>query len=963
MKTYKALAALILFATMRSVSFADTVVLLPQEDNTLYEDPTGQLSNGHGIYLFAGKTSSNLLRRGLIAFDLTSIPTNTTITGATLSMFLSLSSPDPAGVNISLSKALRGWGEGASDAGEPGGAGAPAQAADATWIHNFYNTSFWSAPGGDFSTVLSATTPVSTVNATYTWSGSGLLADVQSWVSNPASNFGWVILGNEINASSGRRFNTRENTSNPPQLTVTYQLSSATPTPTPTPIATPTPSPATLGNISTRLQVGTGDRVMIAGFIVQGSGPKRVLIRAAGPSLTEFGVPDALANPRLELHDSNNVIAMNDNWQTTQIGGVITSDQVAEIQNSGVAPRDEAESAVIATLAPGSYTAIVQGVNSGTGVGIVEVYDLSPTSGSLLANIGTRGFVETGDNVMIGGFIVVTQPTRVIIRAIGPSLTESGVPDALANPQLELHDANSTVAQNDDWQTTQFGGVITTDQVAEIQNSQLAPTNPAESAIIATLQPGSYTALVRGMNDTTGNALVEVYALSPTPTAIAVTLPILPVLAPTSSDTTTDYYDITMQVGTKQIIPGKLTTIWGYNGMYPGPTIKARSGRRTVVRQVNNLQESVSVHLHGGHTPADSDGHPTDLVGPGATKTYIYPNNQVAANLWYHDHAIDVTGRHIYMGLSAFYLISDSFEDSLPLPKGNNDVSLLIQDRLFNSDGSLSYPLTDSTIRTGVVGDILLVNGAIQPYFQVGRRKVRFRILNGSNARIYKLALSTGDSFTQIGSDGGLLSNPVSRQEISLAPAERIDVVIDFSRYPAGTSVVLRNQDTAASPSIPDVMRFDVVREETDDSSIPATLRPIVRLAESSASVTRTFTLSQTFQNGRNDIWTINGQLYDPARLDATPQLNTTEIWTFQNNSGQAHPMHIHDIQCQILDINGIPPAPGDDGLKDTFLVPARGGTVRVIGTFTDNLGLYVSHCHILEHEDHAMMINFAVQP
>ena len=252
---------------------------------------------------------------------------------------------------------------------------------------------------------------------------------------------------------------------------------------------------------------------MIAGFIVQGSSPKRVLIRAAGPSLTQFGVPNALANPRLELHDTTNTIGMNDNWQTTQIGGVITSNQVAEIQNSGLAPSDPLESALIATLAPGSYTAIVEGVSGGTGVGIVEVYDLSATSGSLLANIATRGFVQTGDNAMIGGFIVVTQPTRVIIRAIGPSLSQFGVPDALANPQLELHDATSTIARNDDWQTTQIGGIITSNQVAEIQNSQLAPTNPAESAIIATLPPGSYTAIVRGVNNTTGNALVEVYSL------------------------------------------------------------------------------------------------------------------------------------------------------------------------------------------------------------------------------------------------------------------------------------------------------------------------------------------------------------------------------------------------------------------------------------------------------------------
>ena len=158
------------------------------------------------------------------------------------------------------------------------------------------------------------------------------------------------------------------------------------------------------------------------------------------------------------LNNGSGTIGTNDDWQTTQIGGVITSDQVAEIQSSGLAPSDPLESALIATLSPGSYTAIVQGLSGGTGVGIVEVYDLDATSGSLLANISTRGFVQTGDNVMIGGFIVVTQPTRVIIRAIGPSLTQFGVPDALANPQLELHDATSLIGQNDDWQTTQLGG-------------------------------------------------------------------------------------------------------------------------------------------------------------------------------------------------------------------------------------------------------------------------------------------------------------------------------------------------------------------------------------------------------------------------------------------------------------------------------------------------------------------------
>ena len=295
--------------------------------------------------------------------------------------------------------------------------------------------------------------------------------------------------------------------------TVTVSAPTPTPTPTPTPSSTPTPGVATLGNISTRLQVDTGNKVMIAGFIIQGNAPKKVLIRAAGPSLTQFGVSNALANPQMELHDSNSIIGRNDDWQTTQIGGVITSDQSADIQNSGFAPRDPAESAIIATLSPGSYTAIVQGVNNTGGVSIVEAYDLSQNSGSLLANISTRGFIQTGANVMIGGFIVVTQPTKVIIRAIGPSLTQFGVSGALPNPRLELHDANSLIAQNDDWQTTQFGGVITSDQVADIQNSQLAPTNTAESAIIVTLQPGNYTAIVQDVNGTAGIGSVEVYRL------------------------------------------------------------------------------------------------------------------------------------------------------------------------------------------------------------------------------------------------------------------------------------------------------------------------------------------------------------------------------------------------------------------------------------------------------------------
>src|SRR6476659_8168535 len=255
-----------------------------------------------------------------------------------------------------------------------------------------------------------------------------------------------------------------------------------------------------LGNISTRAFVQTGDNVMIGGFIVQGTEPKRVIIRAIGPELTQHGVPNALGNPTLELHSGTGaLIASNDNWRTTIIGGIITSNQVRDISNSGYAPGDGRESAIIADLAPGNYTAIVRGVNNMTGVGLVEVYDLSGDASSILGNISTRSFVQTGDNVMIGGFIVQgTGAKRVIIRAIGPELSQFGVPDPLADPTLELHDGNGAlIASNDNWQTTIIGGIITHDQIQDIQNSGHAPIDPNESAIIATLQPGNYTAIVR----------------------------------------------------------------------------------------------------------------------------------------------------------------------------------------------------------------------------------------------------------------------------------------------------------------------------------------------------------------------------------------------------------------------------------------------------------------------------------
>ncbi len=258
--------------------------------------------------------------------------------------------------------------------------------------------------------------------------------------------------------------------------------------------------PAQLGNISTRAFVQTGDDVMIGGFIITGAGQKRVIVRAIGPSLVNYGITNPLQNPTLELHDHTGaVIASNNNW--------MDAPNKQEIIDSGLAPSNTFESAILMSLNPGNYTAIVRGVNNRTGIGLVEGYDLDPTATSKLGNISTRALVQTGDNVMIGGFIINgAGQKKVIVRAIGPSLAQYGITNPLLDPTLELHDGNGAViAFNENWKDG---------QQAEIQATGLAPGDDRESAIVRTLAPGSYTAIVRGKDNTIGIALVEVYGLN-----------------------------------------------------------------------------------------------------------------------------------------------------------------------------------------------------------------------------------------------------------------------------------------------------------------------------------------------------------------------------------------------------------------------------------------------------------------
>jgi len=256
-------------------------------------------------------------------------------------------------------------------------------------------------------------------------------------------------------------------------------------------------------NIATRLPVGTGQQVLIGGFIIQGPNPKTLLLRAIGPSLPLAGV---LPDPYLELHDATGAtLATNDNWKTTNLGGVLTSSQVVDLIASTIPPAQNLESAIIATLNPGSYTAVVRGASNETGIAVVEGYDLDPDPVSNLANISTRGYILTGDNVMIGGFIFGGGPgaTKVVVRGIGPSLAAFGIANPLMDPTLELHNGNgTTVDKNDDWTSSQQA----------IAATGLAPSNNVESAMLETnLAPGPYTAILRGKNDGIGVGVLEVY--------------------------------------------------------------------------------------------------------------------------------------------------------------------------------------------------------------------------------------------------------------------------------------------------------------------------------------------------------------------------------------------------------------------------------------------------------------------
>jgi len=487
-------------------------------------------------------------------------------------------------------------------------------------------------------------------------------------------------------------------------------------------------------------------------------------------------------------------------------------------------------------------------------------------------------------------------------------------------------------------------------------------------------------------------------------------LPIPPVATPVSGvPGGAATYNLSMKESKVQLhsqLP--LTTVWGFDDGFHGagilgPVIEAHSNQPVTVNWINDLrvfgtgqlrashylpvdtcvpdamnQAQTVFHLHGGHVPAAVDGYPESTFMPGdPAVTYVYPNNQQAGYLWYHDHALGVTRLNVYMGLAGLWFLRDDVESALNLPTGEFEIPLVIQDRRFNPDGSFRYP---ATWEDHVFGDKVMVNGKVWPYLDVKKGKYRFRIVNGSGSRVYTLSLSPPSgvlTFTVIGTELGLLEAPVNGVgQLTIGPGERYDVVVNFAGLSTGDEVLLENGAGAPFPNgtvdLTDVMKFRVLAAAGDTDPLPSTLRTITHLDPASAVRSRDFRLKKSGLDGcGRQIWKINDMGW--SDIEEYPELGTVEIWRFINDSGVSHPMHMHLVAFQVLDRdgfttgaggeiipNGNPQAPPaeENGWKDTVMV-APNQIVRVIARFEDYKGKYAYHCHILEHEDNEMMRQF----
>ncbi len=412
-------------------------------------------------------------------------------------------------------------------------------------------------------------------------------------------------------------------------------------------------------------------------------------------------------------------------------------------------------------------------------------------------------------------------------------------------------------------------------------------------------------------------------------------------------------YNLTLKTGLSRFLDNNINTAtWGINGKFLGPTLRLKNGDSVDIHYQNTLPEATTIHGHGMHVPANMDGGVHQIIPAGQTWTSSYTVNQHASTNWYHPHLMGKTAEHVMHGLAGLIIIDDSNTETLDLPKqyGVDDIPVIVQDRRFNADGSFDYNPSRREIMHGWKGDTYLVNGVIKPYLELEAKQIRFRILNGSNARIYNFAFASGRSFKQIATDNALLETPVELTQLRLSPAERAEIVVDFSDAKGKNDIFI---DSASNAEL-----FKVNIKNQDASNItqlPNSLITLAQLNPADAVNTRSFTLS-----GRRGQLVINGQSMNKTVINESIPINNIEIWEITNAMGMDHNFHIHATHFQLLERNGSANAvaANERGYKDTVYIPPR-ESVKVILKMTDYADTtkpYMYHCHILEHEDAGMM-------
>ncbi|KAF2181919.1 bilirubin oxidase [Zopfia rhizophila CBS 207.26] len=453
-------------------------------------------------------------------------------------------------------------------------------------------------------------------------------------------------------------------------------------------------------------------------------------------------------------------------------------------------------------------------------------------------------------------------------------------------------------------------------------------------------------------------------------------LPIAPIYSPkltytnASTKAIIDYYEVEVKRFQQQIYPNlKPTELVGYDGQSPGPMFMMQKGREAVVRFSNHSPGNISVHVHGQYNRAPFDGWAADTAHPGQYKDYYYPNGQNARTIWYHDHSEFVTGENVYRGQEGFYIITDAQEQSLELPSGNYDVTISLQSKMYNPDGSLLF---DTDNNTGLLGDVIQANGQPWPYFNVEPRKYRLRLLDGSVSRIFNLSFAVDGSngkhlpFDVIASDAGLLSYPVKTQNLILSMGERYEIIIDFAEL-AGQNITMRNTrdtgeniDHAATDMVMLFVVSETVTDQSNNGDPPSNLRNILYPPDK-VEADKDFTFERV-----GDEWLINGVGFADVehRILTNPPRGAVEIWNLHNGNGDGtHPVHIHLVDFQVLSRRGgrnrVFPYEAA-GMKDVVFL-AGGETVRVVARYAPWDGVYMFHCHNLVHEDHDMLVAFNV--